>query len=292
MFSLEPLNKELPNFNWYPSLKCNFRCSYCYMLKELDNTKILDNNKLKDFYEFLKRQGNIKLTVLGGEPLLVPNIDNIIYDIQNLGNVKLGITTNGSLLHKFKFNNIILDVSIHLEYLTASYLQNLKIGVNNNLNNNLTISINVTPSSDKNIINNIIDELKDFKDLISFNQLTIDDKRDPIDFKEFNHTFDLNYDIPYKLNNKIIDYNKVIDIYNKFNNNFSGCFCDLDCYDIEYDYSIKRACINKIVGNIYDFDIHKMKPIVCDNKFCDICCFDNIKKTFFKKQHIEVLKEI
>lgn len=81
-------------------LACNNRCSYCYKLNELDNTKFINNESFEKTIEAinsLKKQHpeyNLTIVILGGEPLLV--IDKLIEFVERIysDNIKIQIFSN------------------------------------------------------------------------------------------------------------------------------------------------------------------------------------------------------
>jgi cyclic pyranopterin phosphate synthase len=89
--------------------RCNFRCPYC-MPKETfhDGYRFLRSNERLDFGEILRlariatRLGVRKLRLTGGEPLLRPNLTDLIGDLSSLPGIDdVALTTNGVLLAKY-----------------------------------------------------------------------------------------------------------------------------------------------------------------------------------------------
>ena len=89
--------------------RCNFRCPYC-MPKETfhDGYRFLRSTERLDFAEILRltriasRLGVRKLRLTGGEPLLRPNLTDLIGDLSSLPDIDdVALTTNGVLLAKY-----------------------------------------------------------------------------------------------------------------------------------------------------------------------------------------------
>ncbi|WP_236595897.1 GTP 3',8-cyclase MoaA [Paenibacillus sp. EPM92] len=89
--------------------KCNFRCRYC-MPEELFGTdyKFLDRNQLLSFQEIIRLVhlfadlGVEKIRITGGEPLLRPNLPQLIQHMNQVQSIRdISLTTNGSLLAKY-----------------------------------------------------------------------------------------------------------------------------------------------------------------------------------------------
>ncbi len=86
--------------------RCNFRCPYCMPSKKYDHAyQFLDKNEWLTFDE-IERVARIfvslgvkKLRLTGGEPLLRPDIDQLIVKLNAIHGVEdLALTTNGSHL--------------------------------------------------------------------------------------------------------------------------------------------------------------------------------------------------
>lgn len=88
--------------------RCNFRCTYC-MPREvfgpehvfLKNTELLSFEEIVRVARIFVRAGVSKLRITGGEPLLRPNLPNLIQSLSLLpGVTDVALTTNGSVLEK------------------------------------------------------------------------------------------------------------------------------------------------------------------------------------------------
>ncbi|HTU66855.1 MAG TPA: GTP 3',8-cyclase MoaA [Steroidobacteraceae bacterium] len=89
--------------------RCNFRCPYCMPRETFhESYRFLKSNERLDFAEILRlarvftRAGVKKLRITGGEPLLRPNLPDLIGDLTSLPGVEdVALTTNGILLAKY-----------------------------------------------------------------------------------------------------------------------------------------------------------------------------------------------
>jgi cyclic pyranopterin phosphate synthase len=88
--------------------RCNFRCTYCMPDSNRDRYSFLpeDNWLTFDEIERLTRLfvqlGVTKIRLTGGEPLLRPNLPDLILKLRRIPGVSdLALTTNGSLLSKY-----------------------------------------------------------------------------------------------------------------------------------------------------------------------------------------------
>jgi cyclic pyranopterin phosphate synthase len=89
--------------------RCNFRCPYCMPRETFHEAyRFLKSNERLDFAEILRlarvftRAGVKKLRITGGEPLLRPNLPDLIGDLTSLPGIEdIALTTNGVLLGKY-----------------------------------------------------------------------------------------------------------------------------------------------------------------------------------------------
>jgi cyclic pyranopterin phosphate synthase len=82
---------------------CNFRCFYCMPDEEVDVTphsKLMSKDEILALATVFVSLGVTKIRLTGGEPLIRKDVADIISMLSQLP-VKLTITTNGVLLHKF-----------------------------------------------------------------------------------------------------------------------------------------------------------------------------------------------
>ena len=66
------------------STRCNFVCPYCYSQKHLISDKEITQDEIKNAIIQAKNLGARKIIILGGEPLLYPDILNMINFINGL----------------------------------------------------------------------------------------------------------------------------------------------------------------------------------------------------------------
>ena len=88
--------------------RCNFRCPYCMPEKEYaENYSFLKDKDWLTFDEITRLTnilvglGTTKIRLTGGEPLLRPNLSDLIRQLTPIKGIEdLALTTNGSLLAK------------------------------------------------------------------------------------------------------------------------------------------------------------------------------------------------
>jgi cyclic pyranopterin phosphate synthase len=89
--------------------RCNFRCPYCMPRETFhESYRFLKTTERLSFEEIVRlarlfaRQGVRKLRLTGGEPLLRPNLTDLIGDLSSLQGIDdVALTTNGMLLAKY-----------------------------------------------------------------------------------------------------------------------------------------------------------------------------------------------
>jgi len=91
--------------------RCNFRCPYCMPSEKYHHAyQFLDKNQWLSFDQIVRlakvfvNLGVRKLRLTGGEPLLRPRLDELIYELSAIKGVEdLALTTNGSMLAEWAY---------------------------------------------------------------------------------------------------------------------------------------------------------------------------------------------
>jgi cyclic pyranopterin phosphate synthase len=82
--------------------RCNFRCPYCMPRETFHSGERLDFAEILRLARVFVRAGVKKLRITGGEPLLRPNLADLIGDLTQLQDIEdIALTTNGMLLAKY-----------------------------------------------------------------------------------------------------------------------------------------------------------------------------------------------
>ena len=231
--------------------ECNFQCKYCFAEGEIDkNKRILKLADLKNILKIAKEFGitNIKLT--GGEPLLYPELEDLLNYIRKLEFPYVDMTTNISCLNE----------------------KNIKI-LNRYKVNALTLSLNslkkekftyLTNFQDYNLINNNLkNTIKNFRGKIRINCIIFDYKYKQEDYDEIvefckNNHLGLRLVEPSTVEGLKITYpkekfNEYIEVLRKK----SDKIIYSDCQSVEYLF----------FDDWYLTVMHSL----CDNKLCDSC---------------------
>jgi len=116
--------KDVDDLNIITNLKCNLGCESCNSysnLAKIKGTDLLESNLIEDVTYWKQYVNPIRLQLLGGEPLLIKNLDKIITHCRDaFPKTDLRLFTNGLLLNKHKYllktlkdTNCILVISVH-----------------------------------------------------------------------------------------------------------------------------------------------------------------------------------
>ncbi len=106
MSVVDTLNRSLRDLRISLIDRCNFRCPYCMPSEKYHHAyEFLDKKEWLNFEELTRLArifvglGVTKLRLTGGEPLLRPNLDDLIRQLSAIPGVEdLALTTNGSML--------------------------------------------------------------------------------------------------------------------------------------------------------------------------------------------------
>ena len=100
-----------------PMRRCNLDCTYC---NEFDDTsKPVPLDEMKRRLDLLAEMGTSIITISGGEPLLHPDLDDIVRHIRERGMIA-GLITNGFFLNKDR-----------IQRLNEAGLEHLQISIDN-----------------------------------------------------------------------------------------------------------------------------------------------------------------
>lgn len=172
--TLEDLKgSEYRTVDFYLTKSCNKSCHYCTAWTlEMRNLEV-DMDFLRTILEGLSPY-KTRICLLGGEPGLVKNLDEVIAEIKKHENLIVQVLSN-SLIRKF-YPSVLEDPDIiYIEHLVLDFYEDRieKLG-----------SYDFLPENDKNNYNLIIETPNYFKYRENFNLSAIDHKN--TEFKEYN----------------------------------------------------------------------------------------------------------
>src|SRR4051794_9500670 len=100
-----------------PMRRCNLSCTYCNEYDKVSNPVSVPEMKRR--IDHLKRLGTTVITISGGEPLMHPELDDVIRHVRKRG-IIAGLITNGYLLTQKR-----------IEQLNEAGLDHLQISIDN-----------------------------------------------------------------------------------------------------------------------------------------------------------------
>ena len=101
---------------------CNLNCSFC--IKNNRQKKFMSIDEFKIILEKIKDKTKYLYFHVSGEPLLHPNINELI-DIASYNNFNINITTNGYLIKRIIDNQNIRQINISLHSFSKKYNKSL-----------------------------------------------------------------------------------------------------------------------------------------------------------------------
>ena len=122
------MNKETIMFRFVPTMRCNFRCEYCFEENDAKSKSgtMFDEHPVSEWIEAIKKFNNynIELYLWGGEPFCINDTYDFLREVTKLDNIISGfrIDTNvffaEKIAEKCPSNKIKLNCSYHMQYHT------------------------------------------------------------------------------------------------------------------------------------------------------------------------------
>lgn len=89
---------EAESIDIYINYSCNYRCKHCFLGKSLNKKDILSSSQVRAIVEYCKdKYGTKEVVILGGEPSIHKEIDQIVLKINEVGITNIRIVTNGGI---------------------------------------------------------------------------------------------------------------------------------------------------------------------------------------------------
>lgn len=122
------MKKETMLFRFVPTMRCNFRCEYCFIenpVKQNGNT-MFDVYSVDQWIEAMRNynQYNIELYFWGGEPFCIPDTYKLLNEWTKMDHIIPGIRIDTNVFFAEKIatqcpsNKIKLNCSYHMQYHT------------------------------------------------------------------------------------------------------------------------------------------------------------------------------
>ena len=230
---------------------CNYRCKYCFAEGEQDKQiRIIPLEKLKPILKTAKEFGINKIKLTGGEPLLYPQMEDLLKYIREIEIPYVDLTTNISMLNT---DNIELLNRYHVNALTLSL---------NTLNKEKYEYLSGFSNFDL-VKENLETTISQFQGKIRINCIVFDEKYDEKDYQSIidlcrKHNFGMRIIEPSVVEGFPITYTK--ENFKKFTSKLrktADRVIESDCNSVEYLF----------FGNWYLTIMHSL----CDNKICEAC---------------------
>lgn len=231
--------------------KCNYKCKYCFAEGEPDKQiRVIPLDKLKPILKVAKEFGINKVKLTGGEPLLYPEMEELLEYIRKIEIPYVDLTTNISLLNE---KNIELLNRYQVNALTLS-LNTLEKEKYEYLSGFFNFDL---------IKENLEKTIQQFKGKIRVNCVIFDEKYKEKDYQSIirlcqENNLGMRLIEPSFVDGFPITYTK--EKFKKFTNKLrkkADSVIESDCNSVEYLF----------FGNWYLTIMHSL----CDNKICQAC---------------------
>lgn len=231
--------------------ECNYKCKYCFAEGEQDKeSRIIRLEKLKPVLKTAKEFGINKIKLTGGEPLLYPEMEELLEYIREIQIPYVDLTTNISLLNE---KNIELLNRYHVNALTLSL---------NTLEKEKYEYLSGFPNFEL-VKQNLKRTLETFEGKIRINCIIFDEDYQEEDYKSIiqlckEHNLGMRLIEPSKVEGFPITYTK--EKFEKFTKQLkkkADKVITSDCDSVEYLF----------FGDWYLTIMHSL----CDNKICEAC---------------------
>lgn len=231
--------------------QCNYKCKYCFAEgEENKQIRVISLEKLKPILKKAKEFGIDKIKLTGGEPLLYPEMKELLAYIREIDIPYVDLTTNISLLHE---RNIALLNQYHVNALTLS-LNTLEKEKYEYLSGFFDFEL---------VKENLERTIKKFKGKIRVNCIIFDERYDEKDYQSIirlcqDNNLGMRLIEPSIVDGLAITYTK--EKFKKFTNKLrkkADKVIESDCNSVEYLF----------FGNWYLTIMHSL----CDNKICEAC---------------------
>jgi len=246
-------------FAWDLNTNCQYRCDYCYayeMLtkKFIEKYRYVYKNVIKRLS--LKNIGKFKIELVGGEPMLHPDIYIIVENLYKIENCQfISINTNlvkdvkyYQMFDEEKYKDLEICASFHPQYNKKidKFLEKIKI-INSFKNIQLSVSMNVVENSEyKPLYRKLMSFCMENDIKIGPNFIFSTNKFESNLSKDFlsefnNHSFS-DETVNYEFKDGTKYQYKLVDLHEKKLLNFKGFNCRPKMWNITVDGDIRNSC--------------------------------------------------
>lgn len=270
-FKINGLDKDETYLHLILTSACNYRCPYC-VASEVDPYKGVLNSDCgkrelsKDDIDYIFdniKIDNVRVLIVGGEPLLSRNLNYLIDMLENNDHVNyIELLTNGSIpLNKVHLNEKLIMIFTYHPYKTNQ--KNIVKNLVYCTKNNIPLEFNVMLPQDRSYPN--IEKILTVLKALNIPPLPI---YPSIEFQEFNFT-QKKYPFEDFRVFKIDDSDELLsfrDVCSQRLNRFKGWKCDNKLFIVDINKKV-RQCTGEILGDIKGFDFTNTERI-CNLDSC------------------------
>ena len=247
---------------YYLNTECNFRCSYCHRQAENYNSKF-NQEQFDIVYTQLQRlKAPFDIELLGGEVSLISNLSTLVDSLNKIAQ-NVSITSNGKLYERLLDLNCELLITLHTEYITEAYLDNIKELIEYRLSKNLNIDFTTVLTSQN---SEIIERLKEFLEPYYSRGVEFD-----ILYNEYENLGVKSQDKEYHIFDTISKTSEKFKL--PADRNFNGKLCFRNNIFIK-DNHFYYTCNYKPIDIIQKLSQHSPELHKCEYKGCKVCCDD------------------
>lgn len=120
------MSKETLMFRFVPTMRCNFRCEYCFVDNEIkkEGKTMFDEHSVEEWVEAIQKfkEYNIELYFWGGEPFCIDETYDFIREISKFEHIISGFRIDTNVFFAEKIarlcptNKVKLNCSYHMQY--------------------------------------------------------------------------------------------------------------------------------------------------------------------------------
>ncbi len=122
------MNNDVIMFRFVPTMRCNFRCEYCFLdnKQKSESATMFDHHTVDEWINAMKLFSNYKIELYfwGGEPFCIPDTYHLLRELVKMDNIISGIRIDTNVFFAERIakecpsSKIKLNCSYHMQYHT------------------------------------------------------------------------------------------------------------------------------------------------------------------------------
>lgn len=266
------MKKDTIMFRLVPTMRCNFRCEYCFIDKSVkeNGTTMFDSHSVDEWVEAMKQfdDYNIELYFWGGEPFCIDGTYDLLREWTKMEHVLPGIRIDTNIFFADKIaekcpsNKIKLNCSYHMQYHTLEE-EFKKVKKLKNLDMVGMVNFVASPYNLKHLKEDynmtIKDLIQKFGDIDVFVNVAGD----------FAYANNLKYERYEEYKNFILQFVSVEewDWLRAKHSEARLCTAGQKMFTIGHDGEFSSCISKKCYGNFFDGVLNtEMEPLMCDKR--------------------------